>query len=78
MEERIEKLERRMDTLEKQEREYAFTVRDIAHKTTIALGILTAQEADIKELRADVLAIKTTQSEHGELLKEILARLSPE
>lgn len=90
MEQRIERIERRLDNLERQEREYAFTIRDIAHKMTINLGITTAQEADMKEMKADIAAIKATQSDHSEmfkdqgqilkgqdqLLREILARLS--
>ena len=74
---RFAKLEQRLDNLEKQEREYNFTIRDIAHKATINLGIATAQEADIKEMKADIAAIKATQSDHGELLKEIRQLLRP-
>jgi chromosome segregation ATPase len=70
VEQRITKIEQRLDNLERQERAYSFTVSDIAHKTTIALGMLTAQEADIKEMRTDIGAIKATQAEHGQLLRE--------
>jgi chromosome segregation ATPase len=70
IEQRITKIEQRLDNLERQERAYSFTVSDIAHKTTIALGMLTAQEADIKEMRTDIGAIKATQAEHGQLLRE--------
>ena len=70
IEQRITKIEQRLDNLERQERAYSFTVSDIAHKTTIALGMLTAQETDIKEMRTDIGAIKTTQAEHGQLLRE--------
>jgi DNA repair ATPase RecN len=70
IEQRITKIEQRLDNLEKQERAYSFTISDTAHKTTIALGMLTAQEADIKEMRADIEVIKTTQAEHSQLLRE--------
>ena len=70
IEQRITKIEQRLDNLERQERAYSFTVSGIAHKTTIALGMLTAQEADIKEMRTDIGAIKATQAEHGQLLRE--------
>lgn len=70
MEQRIERVEKRLDNLERQEREYAFTIRDIAHKLTINLGITTAQEADIKDMKADIAAIKATQSDHSEMFRE--------
>ncbi len=57
LEQRITKIEQRLDNLEKQNRENNFTISDIAHKTTIALGMLTAQEDEIRE-------IKTTLNEH--------------
>lgn len=64
MEDRVKRVEERLENLEKQEREYVFTIRDTAHKTTIALGILTAQEVDIKE-------IKAVQVEHGHKLDSL-------
>ena len=52
LEQRITKIEQRLDNLEKQNRENNFTISDIAHKTTIALGMLTVQENEIREIKA--------------------------
>jgi len=51
IEQRITKIEQRLDNLEKQERAYSFTISDIAHKTTMALSILTAQETEENRCR---------------------------
>ena len=85
IEQRITKIEQRLDNLEKQERTYSFTVNDIAHKTTMALGILTAQESDIREIKAtlnehserfdrietSIAGLKATQAEHGKRFDNI-------
>ncbi len=63
-------LKKRLDQLEKQERRFDFDIRDIAHKTTIALGILTAQESDIKDIKS---ALETQDKK----LDQILDRLPP-
>jgi DNA repair ATPase RecN len=75
MEQRMHQVEQRLDNLEKQEREYAFTVRDIAHKTTIALGILTAQEHDMKEMKVTLEQHSNVLDEHGAMLRQILQLL---
>ncbi len=91
IEQRITKIEQRLDNLEKQERTYSFTVNDIAHKTTMALGILTAQEGDIREIKAtlnehsehfdrietSIAELKATQAEQGQKLDLILKLLQP-
>lgn len=85
IEQRITKIEQRLDNLERQERAYSFTISDIAHKTTMALGILTAQEGDIREIKAtlnehserfdrietSIAELKATQTEHGKRFDNI-------
>ena len=44
---------------------------------TIALGILTAQESDIKEMKGDIRDIKTAQEQQNAKLDQILDRLPP-
>jgi DNA repair ATPase RecN len=77
MEERFKKIEDRLDDLERKERRFDFDIRDIAHKTTMALGILTAQEADIKEMKGDIRDMKTALAEQNTKLDQILDRLPP-
>jgi len=75
MEQRIAKLEQRVDNLEKQNRGNRFTINDIAHKTTMALGILTAQEADIREVKECLAHIEVAQTEQGQKFDLILKLL---
>lgn len=84
LEQRITKIEQRLDNLEKQNRENNFTISDIAHKTTIALGMLTAQEDEIREIKATLNEhtkrfdrIEKVQAEQGQKLDLILKLLQP-
>jgi cell division protein FtsB len=45
--------------------------------TDVALlkGDVSVLKTEMKEVRADIASIKATQSDHGELLREILSRL---
>jgi chromosome segregation ATPase len=82
LEQRITKIEQRLDNLEKQNRENNFTISDIAHKTTIALGMLTAQEDEIREIKATLNEhtkhfdrIEQTQAEQGKRMDAIDSKL---
>ncbi len=89
LEQRITKIEQRLDNLEKQNRENNFTISDIAHKTTIALGMLTVQEDEAREIKAtlnehskrfdrieiSIIELKATQAEQGKRMDAIDSKL---
>ena len=82
LEQRITKIEQRLDNLEKRNRENNFTISDIAHKTTIALGMLTVQEDEIREIKATLNEhtkrfdrIEKVQAEQGKRMDAIDSKL---
>ncbi len=58
MEQRIDKIEKRIDDLERLEKKLDFNLRDISFKTDLAQGMMKALHGDVGEMKSEMVTVR--------------------
>jgi polyhydroxyalkanoate synthesis regulator phasin len=57
--ERIDKLERRIEELERLEKKQDFISRDVSYKTDLAQSLMKALHGDVQDLKGEIAILRT-------------------